>query len=58
MNITEKAKEYADGKAFSAITTAIEEAYAASYKDGLYDGNASKEKIFINELKSNMESLI
>ena len=27
MDITEKAKAYADGKALSAITTAIEEAY-------------------------------
>ena len=55
MNITEKAKAYAEGKALSAITTAIEEAYAAGYKDGFYDGNTSKEKVFINELKSNME---
>ena len=55
MDITEKAKAYAEGKALSAINTAIEEAYATGYKDGFYDGNASNEKIFINELKTNME---
>jgi len=35
MNITEKAKQYAKGKAMEAITTAIEQAYADGYNDGL-----------------------
>lgn len=35
MDIKEKAKAYAEGKALNAITAAIEEAYAAGYKDGL-----------------------
>ena len=35
MDIKEKAKAYAEGKALSAITTAIEEAYTAGYNDAL-----------------------
>ena len=35
MNITEKAKEYAKGKAMEAITAAIEQAYADGYNDGI-----------------------
>ena len=35
MNITEKSKEYAQGKALDAITAAIEQAYADGYNDGL-----------------------
>ena len=35
MNIKEKSKEYAEGKALSAITSAIEDAYVAGYNDGL-----------------------
>lgn len=35
MNITEKSKEYAKGKAINAITAAIEQAYADGYNDGL-----------------------
>ena len=44
MNITEKSKEYAEGKALSAITTAIEEAYATGYQEGYADGYANREK--------------
>lgn len=35
MEITEKAKEYAKGKAMDALTTVIEQAYADGYNDGL-----------------------
>jgi hypothetical protein len=35
MNITERSKEYAKGKALDAITAAIEQAYADGYNDGL-----------------------
>ena len=35
MNITEKSKEYAKGKALEAITAAIEQAYTDGYNDGL-----------------------
>ncbi len=35
MNITEKAKEYAKGKALEAITSAIEQAYVDGYNDGM-----------------------
>ncbi len=35
MDILEKSKEYAKGKAIDAITSAIEQAYADGYKDGL-----------------------
>lgn len=35
MNITERSKEYAQGKALNAITAAIEQAYADGYNDGL-----------------------
>ena len=44
MNITDKSKEYAEGKALSAITTAIEDAYAAGYQEGYEDGYANREK--------------
>lgn len=40
MDITEKAKMYAEGKALEAITSAIEKAYAEGYKDGYKDGIA------------------
>jgi len=35
MDITEKAKEYAQGKALEAISSAIEQAYADGYNAGL-----------------------
>lgn len=38
MDIKDKAKMYAEGKALDAITSAIEEAYANGYKDGYHDG--------------------
>lgn len=44
MSITEKSKEYAEGKALNAITTAIEEAYATGYQEGYADGYANREK--------------
>ena len=50
MNITEKSKEYAEGKALSAITSAIEQAYRDGYNDGYNDG--------INQLIENPEDLI
>ena len=37
MDIKEKAKMYAEGKALNAITSAIEEAYAQGYRDGYKD---------------------
>ena len=37
MDIKEKAKMYAEGKALDAITSAIEEAYAQGYRDGYKD---------------------
>lgn len=40
MDIKEKAKMYAEGKAFDAISSAIENAYAEGYKDGYKDGIA------------------
>lgn len=45
MDIKEKAKNYAEGKALEAITSAIEEAYAKGYKDGYNDGYNNKDKI-------------
>jgi len=44
MDIKEKAKEYAEGKALCAITSAIEEAYATGYQEGYADGYANREK--------------
>ena len=44
MSIEEKSREYAEGKALSAITTAIEEAYATGYQEGYADGYANREK--------------
>ena len=44
MDIKEKAKEYAEGKALSAITIAVEEAYATGYQEGYADGIANREK--------------
>ena len=44
MDIKEKAKDYAEGKALSAIATAIEEAYATGYQEGYADGYANREK--------------
>ena len=35
MNIAKKSREYAEGKALKAITSAIEQAYIDGYKDGL-----------------------
>ena len=45
MDIREKAKQYADGKALSAINAAIEEAYAEGYKAGYEDGYAKREEV-------------
>ena len=42
MNITEKAKEYAEGKAMEALTSAIEKAYTDGYNAGLNDASKSK----------------
>lgn len=38
MNIYEKAKTYAEGKAIEAISQAIEQAYEAGYQEGYRDG--------------------
>lgn len=43
MNIKDKVKEYAEGKAINALTAAIEQAYAEGYNAGFNDGLASKE---------------
>lgn len=43
MNISEKAKEYAEGKALNALTSAIEEAYADGYNAGYNDALENKE---------------
>lgn len=58
MEIKEKAKAYAEGKALSAINTAIEEAYAAGYQEGYKDGlsfkkdpDVAEEKIKFVDLK-------
>jgi len=45
MNIIEKAKKYADGKAQDVITTALEEAYTNGYKDGWADSELSAKNI-------------
>lgn len=42
MTISEKAKEYAEGKALNALTSAIETAYAEGYIAGYADGQSSK----------------
>lgn len=38
MNIDQKAKKYAEGKALEAFTKSIEEAYTQGYHDGYKDG--------------------
>lgn len=38
MDIKERAKQYAEGKALEAITSAIEQAYAKGYETGYADG--------------------
>lgn len=43
MDINEKAKEYAEGKALEAITNAIEGAYASGYKEGYQAGLDDRE---------------
>lgn len=55
MDINKKAKEYAEGKALDAITTAIEEAYASGYKDGYDAGYSAKEPIETEEEKDGVE---
>ena len=55
MDIKEKAREYAEGKALNTITTAIEDAYAAGYKAGYNDGFSSNQKENINDLVSCIE---
>lgn len=41
MNITEKSKEYAKGKALEAISAAIEQAYTDGYNDGMQHREAA-----------------
>lgn len=55
MGIKELAKQYAEGKALNAITTAIEEAYAKGYKDGYTQGVSDAKKNIPNELESGIE---
>ena len=55
MKISEKAKEYAEGKALNAITTAIETAYADGYNAGYNDALASKEDELPEDLVRNVE---
>jgi hypothetical protein len=51
MNIADKSKEYAEGKALNAISAAIEEAYAEGYKAGYQDGYDTRDKISPIELE-------
>lgn len=55
MNISEKAKAYAEGRAVSALTSAIEAAYAEGYNVGFADGLASKEGEKPNDLDNSVE---
>lgn len=50
MDIKEKSKEYAEGKALNAISAAIEEAYVEGYKTGYQDGYDARDKISPIEL--------
>lgn len=50
MNITEKSKQYAEGKALSAITTAIEQAYADGFADGYREARIRIDAISPSEL--------
>ena len=50
MDIKEKAKTYAEGKALAAISSAIEVAYAEGYKDGYCDGVSKKDEISPKEI--------
>lgn len=43
MEIQERAKKYAEGKALEAITEAIEKAYAKGFADGYQEGQNMKE---------------
>ncbi len=52
MNVKEKSKEYAEGKALNAISTVIEEAYAEGYRTGYRDGYEAKGKAFPIEMES------
>ena len=49
MDIKEKAKAYAEGKALSAINTAIEEAYAAGYQEGYNEGVSCRDNLSLIE---------
>lgn len=44
MEIEEKAKNYAEGKAISAITAAIEKAFIDGYESGFHDGVAKSKQ--------------
>lgn len=55
MNIDDKAKEYAEGKALDAISTAIEEAYVSGYKEGYEAGLAAQEPIALEEENDGVE---
>ena len=47
MEIKEKAKSYAEGKALDSITAAIEHAYEDGYKDGYKDGVSNLEPLIL-----------
>ena len=55
MNINEKAKNYAEGKALDALTKAIEDAYASGYKEGYSDGVAAQEPKSLDEKDNGVE---
>ena len=55
MNITEKAKAYAEGNSLSAITKVIQEAYAVGYKDGYNDGLSSRDNLSSNDIEDGVE---
>lgn len=55
MNITEKAKAYAEGNSLSAITKVIQEAYAVGYKEGYNDGLSSRDNLSSNDIEDGVE---
>ena len=55
MSIIEKAKAYAEGKALNAMTAAIEDAYAAGFKDGYDEGLKSRDNLLANEVEDGVE---
>lgn len=55
MNITEKSKEYANGKAIDALTNVIEQAYKDGYNDGYNDALAKGKDNAPDDLNDGVE---